>query len=111
MRFLRWWHMTHSHPRVHPSLLLLAAIAFTLFLYFIDEGRYTLDGLFTLGNALAMSIYLVGMVGGLFAAAELLARLHPSPVRTLLVLLLGAVLGLLLGLVLITGLGSLQHIG
>lgn len=103
--------MTHSYPRVHPALLLLAAVAFTLFLYFIDEGRYALDGLFTLGNALAMSIYLVGMVGGLFGAAELLKRLHPSPVRTLLVLLVGAVLGLLLGLVLIIGLGALQHFG
>ncbi|MCU0320331.1 MAG: hypothetical protein MUE88_09685 [Flavobacteriales bacterium] len=99
----------HVRQRVHPALLLGTALLLTLFLYFIDEGRYSLEGLFTAGNGIAMSIYLVGLMGGLFGAAWLLEKWHPSPMRTVLVLVLGAVLGVVLGLLLIIGLGALQH--
>jgi hypothetical protein len=108
---LRCWSMQATHRRTHPALLLGTALLLTLFLYYIDEGRYSLEGLFSAGNLIAMSIYLVGLVGGLFGAGWLLERLHPSPMRTALVLMLGAVLGLGLGLLLIIRLGALQHIG
>ncbi|MCU0320329.1 MAG: hypothetical protein MUE88_09675 [Flavobacteriales bacterium] len=95
--------------QMRTALLLGTALLLSLFLYYIDEGRYSLEGLFTAGNGIAMSIYLVGLVGGLFGAAWLLEKRHPSPMRTVLVLVLGAVLGLGLGLLLIIGLGALQH--
>ena len=99
-------------PRpLHWSLLLGTALLVTLFLYFIDEGRYSLEGLFTTGNAIAMGVYLIGMLLGLALMANLFAKRHPSPIRTLLVLTLGIVLGSVFGLLLILGVGALQTIG
>lgn len=92
------------------SHLLITAVIVTLFLYFIDEGRYSLEGLFTLGNIIAMSIYLVGMVLGLFLMAAVFEKRPPSPARTALVLSLGTVVGLIFGLLLVFGLGLLQHL-
>lgn len=40
------------------------SLIFTLFLYYIDEGRYSLEGLLTLGNIVAMSIYFLGSFTG-----------------------------------------------
>lgn len=119
--------MIHAHPRwpsnltamitntvprpLHWSLLLGTAIAITLFLYFIDEGRYSLEGLFTVGNIIAMGIYLVGLVLGLFLTARLFAKREPGPLRTALVLSIGSLVGFVIGLGLILGLGALQMVG
>ena len=56
---------------LHWALLLGTALLVTLFLYFIDEGRYSLGGLFTMGNVIAMGVYLLGLAGGLFLVSGL----------------------------------------
>ncbi|MGB0402683.1 MAG: hypothetical protein ACPGEG_01210 [Salibacteraceae bacterium] len=33
----------------------------TLFLFYIDEGNYSLDNLFTTGNMISLSIYFIGI--------------------------------------------------
>ena len=96
---------------LHWALLLGTALLVTLFLYFIDEGRYSLGGLFTMGNVIAMGVYLLGLAGGLFLVSGLFAKRHPSPARTLVVLILGTVVGFALGLLLIMGIGALQTLG
>jgi len=96
---------------LHWALLLGTALLVTLFLYFIDEGRYSLEGLLTVGNVVAMGVYLLGLVGGLFLVAGLFAKRHPSPARTVVVLTLGTVVGFALGLLLIMGIGALQTLG
>ena len=96
---------------LHWALLLFTALLVTLFLYFIDEGRYSLEGLFTMGNVIAMGVYLLGLAGGLFLVARLFAKSHPSPTRTVVVLMLGTVVGFALGLLLIMGIGALQTLG
>lgn len=101
---------TLSRP-VHWIVLIVAAVAVTLFLYFIDEGRYSLEDLFTLGNGIAMSMYLLGLLLGLFLMARLFAHRRPGPVRTALVLSIGTVVGFAFGLVLIFGLGALMRLG
>ena len=104
--------MATTTPRpLHWSLLLTTALLVTLFFYFVDEGRYSLEGLFTTGNAIAMGVYLIGMLLGLALMAKLFAKRHRSPIRTLLVLTLGIVLGFVFGLLLILGVGALQSIG
>ncbi|MBL7951092.1 MAG: hypothetical protein JNM62_05175 [Flavobacteriales bacterium] len=103
--------LTSRARPVHWSLLLATALAVTLFLYFIDEGRYSLQGLLTWGNTIAMGVYLLGMMLGLFLVSRLFATRHPSPARTVLVLLLGTALGFLLGLLLMLGVGVLQLLG
>ena len=104
--------ITTTTPRpLHWSLLLGTAIAITLFLYFIDEGRYSLEGLFTVGNIIAMGVYLIGMVAGLFLMAQLFAKRPPGPFRTALILTSGTAVGFVLGLGLILGLGALQTLG
>lgn len=104
--------ITTTTPRpLHWSLLLGTAIAITLFLYFIDEGRYSLEGLFTAGNIIAMGIYLIGLVLGLFLTAQLFAKRQAGPLRTALVLSIGTVVGFVFGLGLILGLGALQTLG
>lgn len=104
--------ITNTVPRpLHWSLLLGTAILITLFLYFIDEGRYSLEGLFTVGNMIAMGVYLVGLVLGLFLTARLFAKREPGPLRTALALSIGTVVGVLIGLGLILVLGALQTLG
>jgi hypothetical protein len=95
---------------LHWSLLLGTALLVTLFLYFIDEGRYSLEGLLTVGNVIAMAIYFVGLVAGLFTVSSLFKRRSPSASRTALILVLGTVLGFVFGLVLILGVGLLQMV-
>lgn len=104
--------ITNTVPRpLHWSLLLGTAILITLFLYFIDEGRYSLEGLFTVGNMIAMGVYLVGLVLGLFLTARLFAKRESGPLRTALALSIGTVVGVLIGLGLILVLGALQTLG
>lgn len=95
---------------VHWSVLLGTALLVTLFLYFIDEGRYSLEELLTTGNLIAMSIYFVGLLLGLMLVALALARRSPGPGRTILTLLLGTTLGVGIGLGLILGCGFLMSI-
>ena len=101
---------TNRPATIRWSFLLITAVIVTLFLYFIDEGRYSLEGLFTLDNSIAMSIYLVGMVLGLFLMAAVFEKRPTSRARTALVLCLGTVVGLIFGLLLVFGLGLLQHL-
>jgi len=96
---------------VHWSLLLGTALVVPLFFYFIDEGRYSLYGLFIADNMIAMGVYLIGMMLGLMLMSRVFAKRHPSPVRTASVLLLGTVVGAMFGLVLILGIGLLQTLG
>ena len=81
---------------LHWSVLLITALAVCLFLFFIDEGRYTLRGLEQPGNIMAMSLYFAGLVVGLFAMNWLFARRRPGGGRTALVLGLGSILGVAL---------------
>ncbi|MBL7945812.1 MAG: hypothetical protein JNN32_07065 [Flavobacteriales bacterium] len=104
--------LTTTTPRpLHWSLLFVTAVFVTLLLYFIDEGRYSLEGLLTVGNGIAMGIYLLGLLLGLALMAQLFAKRHPSPVRTVLVLSLGTVVGFVFGLLLMMGVGALQLLG
>ena len=99
----------HTTQRpVHWRFLLGTALLITLLLYFIDEGRYSLEELNTTSNLVAMSFYFIGLVVGLFTVAALFERRAPGPSRTALVLVLGTVLGFVFGLLLILALGLLQ---
>lgn len=101
--------ITATIPRpLHWSLLLGTALIVTFFLYFIDEGRYSLEGLFTAGNMIAMGIYLIGLVLGLLLTAQLFAKRQAGPLRTALVLSTGTIIGIVIGLGLIMGIGALQ---
>lgn len=95
----------------HWALLLCTALLVSLFLYFIDEGRYSLEGLFTAGNMIAMAIYLIGMMLGLLLVARLFAKRPPSPLRTASELVLGTMVGFVFGLLLVMGIGLLQTLG
>ena len=52
-----------------------------------------------------------GMLLGLALIAQIFAKRHPSPARTLLVLSLGTVVGFVFGLLLMMGVGALQLLG
>ncbi len=98
-------------PRpVHWSVLLGTALLVTLFLYFIDEGRYSLEDLLTTGNLIAMSIYFIGLLLGLLIMALALARRRPGAGRTVLTLTLGTILGFVIGLGFILGCGFLMSL-
>jgi hypothetical protein len=103
-------HSSTLRP-VPVALLMSTAILVTLGLYYIDEGRYSLEGLFTAGNLIAMAIYLIGLAGGLFLVARLLQHWRSGPLQTAMVLVLGTVVGLLIGLLLIAGIGALGSLG
>jgi len=75
------------------TLLLGFALVITLFLFFIDEGRYTLRGLDQPGNIIAMSFYLLGLLVGLFGMNVLFQKWQPGTGRTALVLALGSIAG------------------
>lgn len=89
--------MIHTAQRpLHWSLLLGAALLLTLFLFYIDEGRYTLRGLEQPGNIVAMSLYFVGLLLGLFGMNALFGRQRPGAMRTALILALGSITGIAL---------------
>jgi hypothetical protein len=90
--------VTTSSPSkpVHWSTLLITAVLITLFLFYIDEGRYTLSGLEKPGTIVAMALYLAGLLVGLFVMATLFAKRPPSAGRTALVLGLGSTAGVAL---------------
>ncbi len=71
--------LTTSTPRpLHWSLLFTTALLVTLLLYFIDEGRYSLEGLLTVGNGIAMVIHFAGHATGAGAHGAIFATRHPS---------------------------------
>lgn len=78
---------------IHWSLLLGFALLVTLFLFFIDEGNYTLRGIEEPGNIVAMSLYFLGLTVGLFATNAWLAKRRPGIGRNALVLALGSIAG------------------
>lgn len=86
------------------------AFAVVLFLYFIDEGRYSLQGLLTAGNLFAMSIYFLGSILGLFLMSTWFAKRKPGTARTLAVLVLGTLLGIVLSVLSMFGLGLLVRL-
>ncbi len=86
---------------IHWGWLFSFALLVTLLLCYIDEGRYTLSGLGEPGNIVAMSLYLLGLLLGLFGMNVLLARRRPGGGRTALVLLLGSITGVALTILLI----------
>ena len=103
--------ITQPAPRpLHWSVLLATAILVTLFLYFIDEGRYSLEDLFTTGNLVAMAVYFIGLLLGLLIVALAFARRTPGPLRTVLTLTLGTILGFGIGLGSILGCGFLMSL-
>ncbi|MGV9013823.1 MAG: hypothetical protein ACOH13_14615 [Flavobacteriales bacterium] len=99
---------TYASRPLSWGLLMGTALLAILFLYFIDEGRYSLEGLFTGGNAIALGIYLTGMLFGLFLMTHLFAKRPPGKLRTALVLTLGTAAGFIFGLLLVMGAGLVQ---
>lgn len=83
-----------THRPIHYLHLTLFAVTVCLILFFIDEGRYSLTGLLTTSNIVAMSLYLAGLLMGLFTMNHLLAKRAPGAGRTITVLLLGSVIGI-----------------
>jgi ABC-type transport system involved in cytochrome c biogenesis permease subunit len=59
-----------------PILMVIALLA-TLFLYWIDEGRYSLNGLLSIGNLIALSFYFLGLLAGPIFAPRT-SRVRPS---------------------------------
>ena len=77
----------------------------TLFLFFIDEGNLSLDGLWEMHNLAPMAIYFAGILAVTGLLALLTARWKAGAGRTLLVLLGGAALGTVAVVGLFLGLG------
>jgi hypothetical protein len=97
-----------STKPVHWSVLVITAVLITLLLFYIDEGRYTLSGLERPGNIVAMSLYLAGLLVGLFVMATLFAKRPPGAGRTALVLGLGSTAGVALTIFFIYVLAGFQ---
>jgi hypothetical protein len=91
-----------------PILMVIALLA-TLFLYWIDEGRYSLNGLLSIGNLIALSFYFLGLLAGLFLMAFASERILSGGWRLPVTVLAGLPLGLAIGLVLIGGVGLLMR--
>ena len=81
-------------------LLVPLVLLTTLFLFFIDEGRYTLQGLFELGNMVAMAFYFIGMLLSTLIIYQLLPAVQSFTKRYAI----AAVLGIPIGIALTIGL-------
>ena len=98
--------MTTTTERPVPFLTLVGWTTLaTLFLFFIDEGNLSLDGLWEMHNLVPMAIYFAGILAVTALLALLTARWKAGAGRTLLVLLGGAVLGTVAVVGLFLGLG------
>ena len=88
-------------------MLVGLSFVWTLFLFFIDEGRYSLQGIEEPGNALAMSIYFIGILAGHITVA----LLSKGSRRYWVSSLLGWIPGILFGVMLIHLPGLLIRLG
>lgn len=85
------------HQRKPNHLLLFAAVAFifTLFLFFIDEGNYSLSGLTDTGNLIALSLYFVAMLLGQTLTHLVLQRLSSEALALRLSIIIGSLGGVI----------------
>ena len=101
--------MIRTVPKPIPAVLLLGtALCIVLFLYFIDEGRYSMQGLFTVEHGAVLGIYLVGLFLGMRWMSRVFSARPAGAGRLLLVLGLGSVVGLTLGLLLVASAGAVS---
>lgn len=91
-------HASPTHRPVHWGWLFGTAVLVTLFLYFIDGGRFSLHGLLHAGNAGPLCVYLLALLAGLFGMAMLFAHRPAGLGRDALVLMLGSAVGVLLAM-------------
>ncbi len=97
-------------PRNKESYTVVLQLGITLFtclfLFYIDEGNYSLKGLTQPGNLIAMSMYAIGLMSGQVLAFMWLKKLA-YPYRIILSTLTGLVMGVLITLILLFSLGAI----
>lgn len=99
-------HRTAARKPIPKCLLVGTALFIVLGLFFIDEGHYSLHGLFTVEHMLVLGIYLGGLFLGISGTARLFARRPAGVVRVALVVGLGSLVGLVLTMVLLAMVGA-----
>lgn len=96
----------------YPSLIfLLSSFLVIIFLFYIDEGKYHLEGVLKPANLVPLGIYFIGI----FAAQLFLFRLFKHRTGIWMALMIGLLLGSIIGVMLIAGffvgLSALRTIG
>jgi hypothetical protein len=69
-------------------------LAITLLLFFVDEGNYSLQGLFQLGNMVSLLFYVGGIFVGISVLSMAVSKIRRSRTRDVLTVLGGSVLGI-----------------
>lgn len=82
-----------SEKRSHLPVFAAVAFVFTLFLFFIDEGHYSFEGLADVGNIIALSFYFVAMLLGQAVLYAVLRSFLSESLALRIALFAGSLLG------------------
>ncbi len=74
-------------------LLFPISLLITLFLFYIDEGRYTLEGLFEAGNLIAMALYFIFICATSLVFYQLFIKIRSQVLRIILATVFGLPVG------------------
>jgi len=87
----------------------IVAFLSTLFLFYIDEGNYSLKGITQVGNIIALSIYWLGLILGQVLVKSFLYKQKTGYEKTALVIVTGLPIGLFLAIGMIFLFGLIRY--
>lgn len=89
---------------LEPILYLTISSCLILFLFFIDEARFSLDGIFTLGGIVVFLMYLLPtFISQVVLSKIFSAYIKNTSVRMMLCFILGTLVGLTFTIALFSG--------
>jgi len=83
-------------------VLLASSVIITLFLFYIDEGYYNFKWMLQLSNWFAFLIYIIPIFGFQLLVFKLIGKMFSSQTVTILSIIIGAIIGLILVIYLLT---------
>ena len=77
------------------ALLIASSMVYALILFFIDENRYSLNGIFSPENLPALGFYILIMIGSTILIYQILKKLIVKNLAELISIIIGPILGIL----------------
>ena len=97
--------------RKYVPLLALSSLLVTVFLFYIDEGNYHLNGILKLANLVPLGIYFLGIFGCKLILLRLIWPRSTRSVALISAIMFGSIAGTLLSAGFFLSLSALRTIG
>lgn len=87
---------TQTKSNKQAYVLLASSVIITLFLFYIDEGFYNFKWMLQLSNWIAFVIYFIPIFFFQLLVLKFIGKIFSSQIATILSLIIGAIIGLIL---------------